>query len=83
VEWLGKVPAHWKVVPLTTVTTHNDDVLDESTAPDSEIAYGDVSSVDGINGIKAKEEMPFSGAPSRARRCVKNGDVAGGGSTDP
>ncbi|MCM2342192.1 restriction endonuclease subunit S [Rhodoferax sp.] len=75
VEWLGEVPGHWKAVPLKTVSTHNDDVLDESTTPDAEIAYVDISSVDGINGIKMKEDMLFSAAPSRARRRVKHGDV--------
>jgi type I restriction enzyme, S subunit len=32
VQWLGEVPGHWEVTPLKTVTTHNDDVLDEATA---------------------------------------------------
>lgn len=75
VEWLGEMPGHWKAVPLKAVTSHNDEVLDEATAPDTEITYVDISSVDGVNGIKTKEEMLFAAAPSRARRCVKHGDV--------
>ena len=75
VEWLGKVPAHWKTAPLKSVSTHNDEVLDERTAPDAEIVYVDISSVDAVNGIKTKEGMLFSAAPSRARRRVKHGDV--------
>src|SRR5450759_5311038 len=75
VEWLGEVPAHWKIAPLKSVSTHNDDVLDETTAPDAEIAYVDISSVDGVNGIKTKETMLFAAAPSRARRRVRHGDV--------
>jgi type I restriction enzyme, S subunit len=75
VEWLGEVPGHWETAPLKTVTTHNDDVLDETTAADFEISYVDISSVDGLNGIKDKETMLFSNAPSRARRRVKHGDV--------
>ncbi len=75
VEWLGEVPGEWKVVPLKAVSTHNDDVLEESTAPDTEIAYVDISSVDGVNGIKTTETMLFAAAPSRARRRVKHGDV--------
>ena len=75
VEWLGEVPEHWRAAPLKNVSTHNDDVLDESTAPDFEIAYVDISSVDGVNGIKTKEDMLFAAAPSRARRRVKHGDV--------
>ena len=75
VEWLGEVPVHWKNAPLKSVSTHNDDVLDETTTPDAEIAYVDISSVDSVNGIKTKETMMFSAAPSRARRRVKHGDV--------
>jgi len=75
VEWLGEVPEHWETVPLKSVATHNDEVLDETTDPNTEIVYVDISSVDGINGISAKESMLFSGAPSRARRRVRHGDV--------
>jgi len=75
VEWLGDVPTGWEVKPLKAVSTHNDDVLEETTAPDTEIAYVDISSVDCVNGITAKEAMPFSAAPSRARRQVRHGDV--------
>ena len=75
VAWLGEVPEHWKVAPLKSVSTHNDDVLDESSALDAEICYVDISSVDCINGIKTKEDMLFAAAPSRARRRVKHGDV--------
>jgi type I restriction enzyme, S subunit len=75
VDWLREVPGHWETAPLKTVTTHNDDVLDETTAADFEISYVDISSVDGLNGIKDKETMLFSNAPSRARRRVKHGDV--------
>ncbi|MDP2760856.1 MAG: restriction endonuclease subunit S [Sideroxyarcus sp.] len=75
IEWLGDVPAHWEVSPLKYVATHNDEVLDEITAPDTEIVYVDISSVDGVNGIKTKEAIRFSDAPSRARRRVRHGDV--------
>ncbi|MEI6415091.1 MAG: hypothetical protein WCP34_12640 [Pseudomonadota bacterium] len=30
VEWLGEVPEHWKTAPIKFVSTHNDDVLDET-----------------------------------------------------
>jgi type I restriction enzyme S subunit len=75
VEWLGEVPGHWETSPLKAVATHNDDVLDEATPPDNEIVYVDISSVDPIDGITAKEGMLFSTAPSRARRRVRHGDV--------
>ena len=75
VEWLGDVPEHWDVSPLKAVATHNDEVLDESTDPEQEILYVDISSVDGVSGISVKEPMPFANAPSRARRRVRDGDV--------
>jgi len=74
-NWLGAIPAHWTISPLKAVSTHNDDVIDENTAPSEEIVYVDISSVDGVNGIKVKETLLFSEAPSRARRRVKQGDV--------
>ena len=75
VEWLSEVPAHWELAPLKAATTNNDEVLDETTTGDTEIVYVDISSVDGVNGIKMKETMQFSAAPSRARRRVRDGDV--------
>lgn len=75
VEWLGEVPDGWEAVPLKYISTHNDDTLDEKTSPDTEIAYVDISSVDGVTGIKSTETMLFSAAPSRARRRVRHGDV--------
>lgn len=76
-EWLGEVPAHWVELPLKTVTSYNDDVMDEAADADQDqdILYVDISSVDRAVGIVAKESMPFSAAPSRARRKVKHGDV--------
>ena len=75
VEWLNTIPSHWIDLPLKAVASHNNDVLDERTADDYEIFYVDISSVNPINGITSKEAMPFSAAPSRARRRVKHGDV--------
>ena len=75
VEWLGDVPEGWGVAPLKSVTTHNDDTLEETTSPNTEILYVDISGVSAPEGITSKESMLFSDAPSRARRCVKNGDI--------
>jgi len=75
VEWLGEVPEHWGVKPLKTVASHNDDVLPEDTPPDYEINYVDISGVEAGAGITTRETMPFSAAPSRARRKVQHGDV--------
>lgn len=75
VEWLGDVPEGWGVAPVKYVATHNDDILDETTDPETEILYVDISGVNALDGIKTKEPMLFSAAPSRARRRVKHGDT--------
>ena len=75
VEWLGDVPEGWEVKPLKFVATYNDDVIDETTPPETEILYVDISAVDALDGIRMKEPMAFSAAPSRARRRVKHGDT--------
>jgi type I restriction enzyme S subunit len=75
VEWLGSVPNDWRVVPLKSVATCNDEVLPESTDGDALIEYVEISGVEEGLGITATETLSFSAAPSRARRVVKHGDV--------
>ncbi len=53
IEWLGEVPGQWRVQPLKSVCTCNDDVLDESTPPERQIKYVEISDVDALNGIVA------------------------------
>jgi len=75
IEWLGEIPEHWDALRLKNIATYNDDALGETTDPDFEILYTDISSVDKIAGIQKKEMMTFENAPSRARRKVIDGDV--------
>lgn len=75
VTWLGKVPEYWEVRRLKILASFNDDVLPESTDPDMEIEYVDISSVSVDNGIEKTESMRFENAPSRARRLVHDGDI--------
>ena len=75
VAWLGEVPAHWDVKPVKAVASCNDEVLEESTLADYEIEYVEISGVDAGRGITSTEIIPFGNAPSRARRCLKDGDV--------
>lgn len=75
IPWLGKVPKHWEVRRLKFAATCNDESLPETTEPDYEIAYVDISSVDLVKGITRVEKIPFGEAPSRARRIAKNGDT--------
>ena len=75
VQWLGKIPEHWKAKRLKFVASINDDTLSKSEDPLRPIAYVDISSVDSILGIIKLEEMVFEDAPSRARRLVHDGDT--------
>lgn len=74
-DWLREVPKHWEVKRLKNVASYNDDSLDESTDPDYEMVYVDISSVSLIAGITNPEKITFEKAPSRARRIVKDGDI--------
>ena len=75
IKWLGEVPEHWSVKRLKYLSSCNDESLPESTDPDFEMLYVDISSVTRIEGITNKEEMRFEDAPSRARRRVRDGDT--------
>jgi type I restriction enzyme, S subunit len=75
VEWLGAVPEHWEVKRVKYKATINDEALPETTAPDYEMLYVDISSVDPVIGIVQKDPMVFEEAPSRARRIVRDGDT--------
>lgn len=75
VEWIGRVPEHWKVKPICRVTSVNDDTLPDSTSGATIIRYVDISSVGFMEGIKQATEMSFTDAPSRARRKASSGDV--------
>jgi type I restriction enzyme S subunit len=74
VEWTGKIPKGWCVKPLKRLVVLNPDVLPEETAPDFTFRYVDISSVDSDGRIGEGEVLPFSRAPSRARRRVLPGD---------
>lgn len=75
-SWTGceAMPEGWEVRRLKFVATCNDEALPETTDPDYEIAYVDISCVDLVNGITTVETLPFEEAPSRARRIVRDGD---------
>ena len=75
VEWLGEIPAHWETRRLKYISSLNDETLGETTDPDFQLLYVDISSVDAIAGIQHKEKLAFGDAPSRARRKVRHGDV--------
>ena len=73
--WLDAIPAHWDFRPLWSLTSCNEESLAESTSPDLEIRYVDISSVNQSTGIGKYEVMRFGDTPSRARRTGRVGDV--------
>jgi len=75
VEWIGRVPKHWEVKPISRVASCNDDSLPENVQPDQMLRYVDISSVNHTDGIAEVAEIRFADAPSRARRRAKTGDV--------
>ncbi len=60
---------------LKYVASINDEALGEDTDPDYEMQYIDIGNVDSSGTIHELATYTFSDAPSRARRCVRNGDV--------
>src|SRR5687768_10894905 len=75
VEWLGKIPAHWKVKRLKYVAAINSDVLPEDTDPDYILKYIDIGNVDSNGSMLNVQDLRFENAPSRARRIVRLGDT--------
>jgi len=75
VDWLGDVPVHWSVRRLKFAASYNDESLSETTEPDYELVYVDISSVDQVKGITNYEPLTFEKSPSRARRIVRDGDT--------
>ncbi|MCD6534352.1 MAG: restriction endonuclease subunit S [Deltaproteobacteria bacterium] len=70
-----EVPSDWELSRLKFSVTCNDESLPETTDPDFEISYVDISSVNLVDGITAVEQVIFEKAPSRARRIVQDGDT--------
>ena len=61
--------------PLWSLCTVNDEVLPESTQPETEFEYVDISSVTTGTIAGSLEVLRFTDAPSRARRLARPGDV--------
>ena len=63
VEWLGKVPKHWKVKRLKDAVKLNPDVLSEDTTLDWSLRYLDIGNVDSAGHILSVVELTFERAP--------------------
>jgi type I restriction enzyme, S subunit len=75
IDWLGEIPAHWKTSRLKNIASINAKTLTESTEPDFELEYVDISNVT-IHGLQeAPQKMRFEDSPSRARRIVQSEDT--------
>lgn len=74
VDWIGDIPGHWEVRRLKQVVKINPEQLPESTAPDTEINYLEISDVDGNQEGRPKATT-FGEASSRARRVAREGDT--------
>jgi type I restriction enzyme, S subunit len=75
VPWLKETKPDWCFKPIKYTCSLNKNTLAEDTDPDKEIIYIDIGSVDSNGGWTSTEPMPFSEAPSRARRVIIDGDV--------
>jgi type I restriction enzyme, S subunit len=68
--------ADWPLVPLVDMAEVNPESLSAGTAADFRFKYIDLSSVErGEINWSSVQELTFAGAPSRARRLVRPGDV--------
>lgn len=75
IEWLGQIPAHWRIRRLKYLASLNPESLAEDADPTLEIIYVDIGGVDSLGRIVEKQPLVFASAPSRARRLVRDGDV--------
>lgn len=72
---MNSVLNDWETRKLKFVATCNDEALSETTDPEFEMEYVDISSVNLVEGVAATETVTFDKAPSRARRVVQDGDT--------
>lgn len=63
------------LLPIKYTTSINPEQLPETTSPDFEFEYIDISNVSFSNGVNKIQKMSFQDAPSRARKIVKSGDT--------
>lgn len=74
-ELVGPVPNGWSVAPLKRIVAYNTETLPESTDPDWQFDYVEISDVAAESGITRRSTVQFGEAPSRARRIARRGDV--------
>ncbi|BBL58877.1 restriction endonuclease subunit S [Methylomonas koyamae] len=75
IEWIGEIPAHWRIERIKETSVINRKSLSEKTPDDYKFEYVDISGVTFGQRGYLTESLIFSEAPSRARRIVKKGDT--------
>ena len=75
VEWIGEIPSHWKISKLKYLVSENQESLSNSTDPDLELDYIEISDVNSTGEFKKPTKYIFSESPSRCRRVCRKGDV--------
>jgi type I restriction enzyme, S subunit len=75
IRWLGDVPEGWEIKPLKHWAGINRRSLTQTTDPDYQFDYIDISAVGTGYLISPPERIRFEGSPSRARRIVQQCDT--------
>lgn len=75
IEWIGEIPAEWKMSPLQYYVELNKSTLGEDTPTDYEFEYVEIGAVTLEKGISEYQHYKFADAPSRARRVVQPDDI--------
>lgn len=68
-------PEGWAEHPLSALAEINPEQLGTATPADFQIAYLDIASIERTGVVSNTRVMPFSEAPSRARRVARSDDV--------
>ena len=74
-EWIGKIPSHYQIGKLKHICNENQRSLSNSTNPNYELNYIEISDVNSEGVIGNPTPYIFSESPSRCRRIVQKGDV--------
>ena len=75
VEWIGEIPSHYQIGKLKDICNENQRSLSNSTNPNYELNYIEISDVNSEGVIGNHTPYIFSESPSRCRRVVQKGDV--------
>jgi type I restriction enzyme S subunit len=75
VRWIGEIPSHYQIGKLKHLCKENQRSLSNSTDPNYELNYIEISDVNSEGVIGNTTPYIFSESPSRCRRIVQKGDV--------